>query len=186
MRIAIVRNALFVLLLTPLAAQATTLIHQDTRALVRGSSDVVVGRVVSTTSRWSEGRRHIVTEVTVEVAQSLKGERTRLTLVQLGGELDGMRYSVPGSPTFQTGEEALLFVWRDARGNAQVNGMAQGKFEIRRDAATGEALIQRATPGLAIDNLRTLRPLRADRVAPPLTLRRMLGEIRTILAEDGR
>jgi hypothetical protein len=165
---------------------ATTLLHQDTRALVRGSSDIVVGKVVSTRARLDEHGRHIVTDVAIEVTQSLKGETQRLTLVQLGGELYGMRYDVPGSPRFVPGEEALVFAWRDRRGRAQVNGMAQGKFEIRRDAVTGERTIQRSLPGLAVGDLRTLRALRTGEAAPALPLRRMLGDIQRILEEAGR
>ena len=48
-------------------AHATTVIHQDTRALVRGSSDIVVGRVASARSFFDVQRKHIFTEVTFEV-----------------------------------------------------------------------------------------------------------------------
>ena len=170
----------------PVPLHATTVIHQDTRALVRGSSDIVVGRVEGTRAFFDVQRKHIFTEVTVEVTRSLKGERGRLTLVQLGGELNGMRTEVAGSPVFAAGEEALLFVWRDARGRAQVNGLAQGKFDIEHDPTTGEALVARRAPGLAIRDARSLSPLRAGETPGKVTLRRMLGEIEATLAEAGR
>lgn len=174
------------LLLASVPSGATTMIQQDTRELVRGSQDIVVGNVVSTRARLDDSGRRIVTEVVVEVTQSLKGEKQHLTLVQLGGELYGMRYTVPGAPLFRSGEEALIFVWRDAHGQAQVNGLAQGKFEIQRDPATGERLIQRNAPGFAVKDVRTLHPLAAGESAPQLPLRRMIGEIERILEEDGR
>src|SRR5690349_19655818 len=113
------RAPLFLLLLAPVTGRATTLLHQATRGLVRGSSDIVVGKVLSTRSRLDESRRHLGTEVSFEVSQSLKGASGVVTLVQLGGDLGGMHYEVPGSPVFRPDEEALLFLWRDAHGQAQ-------------------------------------------------------------------
>lgn len=174
------------LLLIAGGSRATTLVREDTRALVRGSSDIVVGSVAAVRSRLDESGRRIVTEIAFDVTRSLKGERRRLTLVQLGGELYGMRYAVPGSPVFRPGEEALLFVWRDRAGRAQVNGLGQGKFDIRRDPATGEALIQRGLPELAIADLRTLRAPRKGEAPPRISLRRMIAEIEKVLAERSR
>ena len=177
---------LLLLLLAP-SARATTSVRLDTRGLVHGSSDIVVGRVAATRCLWDEGRRHIFTEVEIEVSRSLKGEPgERITLRQLGGELDGMRYTVPGAPLFRPGEEALLFVWRDRDGQAQVNGLGQGKFDVRRDPETGEALIQRRLPGLEIRDPRTLAQVRAGEAPADIPLGRMLNEIERILQEDGR
>ena len=165
---------------------ATTSIHVDTRELVESSSDIVVGTIESTFCRWDETHTRIVTEVSVRVSRSLKGESQRLTLVQLGGDLDGMRYTIPGSPAFRPGEEALLFVWRDRQGRAQVNALAQGKFDIRQDPATGEKLVQRGLPGLAIHDARTLGLIPTGRVAPRITLGGMLKEVERVLKEEGR
>jgi hypothetical protein len=165
---------------------ATTLIRQDTRALVRTSSDIVVGRVASVRSHWDDSHRHIVTDVEIEVSQSLKGAEGRLTLTQLGGEVDGARLFVPGCPTFKRGEEALLFVWRDARGRAQLNGLGQGKFEIRRDPLTQERSVARLLPGLEFGDTRSLRPPRSGEAPQPVSLQLMLNEIRRVMAEGDR
>ena len=179
-------TALAVILMAPLAG-ASQVLHQTLRDLTLGSSDIVVGEVEGARARWDDSHRKIVTEITVRVSESLKGAPAeRLTLTQLGGDLDGFRYSVPGSPMFRPGEEALLFVWRDAKGRAQVNGLAQGKFDITTDAATGERTLQRALEGLRVREARTLSLVKAGEQAPQLKLGDMLGEIRTILAEGGR
>lgn len=168
-------------------ASATQVLHQTLRDLTLGSSDVVIGRVEETRTHWNESHTKIVTDVTVSVSESLKGAGGNvLTLTQLGGDLDGFRYSVPGSPLFRQGEEALLFVWRDARGRAQVNGLAQGKFEITTDPATGEKTIQRALEGLRVRDARTLSLVREGEPAPGLRLGDLLGEIRAIITEGGR
>ena len=179
-------TCLAVALCTAWPALATTLITQDTNGLVRGSSDIVVGRVATVWAHWDDSHQHIVTDVVIDVSESLKGANQRLVLTQLGGEVDGYRLTVPGCPTFKPGEEALLFVWRDARGKAQLNGLGQGKFEIRSDARTQERYLVRSLPGMGFADARTLRPLSAGEKAPRTTLKQMLGVIRADLAKSDR
>ena len=121
------------------------------------------------------------------MSESLKGAPgERLALTQLGGDLDGFRYAVPGSPLFRTGEEALLFVWRDPQGRAQVNALAQGKFDITTDPATGAKTVQRDVGGTQVRDVRALSLVRPGERAPRLPLVEMVGEIRRILEEGGR
>ena len=168
------------------ASLATTVVHMDTRALVQRSHDIVIGTVEGSRSYWNADHTRILTEVTVNVSESLKGEGPgRLVLTQLGGELDGMRYHIEGSPRFARGEEALLFVWRDPQGRAQVNGLAQGKFEIGRDAG-GTRVVQRATPGLAFRDPQSLRALPEGTAPARVTLDDMKREIASVLKEGGR
>ena len=171
------------------AASATTMRHLETRDLTLGSSEIVIGTVVGTRSYWSEDRRRIFTDVDVQVSRSLKGEASgRLTLVQLGGEVDGVRYSIPGGPLFRSGEEALLFVWRDTRGRPQVNGLAQGKFDIERDPANGKATVQRTVAGFAVRDARRLESAAPGQPAPRLPLDDLVREIQRTLSskEAGR
>lgn len=164
-------------------ARATTVVPMETRALVARSHEIVIGEVTAVTPRWNESRTRIVTDVRVRVTEALKGEAgPELVLTQVGGEVDGFRYTVDGAPSFRPGEEALLFAWRDRAGLAQVTGLAQGKFDIRRDPATGERTLRRALPGLVSRD-----PLLA-RAAPgggrqALKLDDMVREIRRVLAE---
>lgn len=167
------------------AAFATTMRRLETRELTIGSSDIVVGTVESTRSRWSDDRKRIFTDVEVRVARSLKGGAAqRITLTQLGGEVDGVRYSIPGGPLFRPGEEALLFVWRDSRGRPQVNGLAQGKFDIERDATTGKATVQRMVPGFAVKDARRLTAVEGSQPAPRLALDDLVREIQKALNEE--
>ncbi len=167
------------------ATWATTLQHVDTRDLTLGSSDIVIGVVENSRSYWNDARTRIFTDVTLRVDQTLKGPAaSRITLTQLGGEVDGARYSIPGCPAFHPGEEALFFLWRDPRGRAQVNGLAQGKFDIRRDPVTGERLIQRVVPGFAVGDVRMLRAHAAGEPRPRLRLDDLVREIRRTLDEE--
>jgi hypothetical protein len=175
-------------LLLPAAALATSLVHLDTRALTLESPEIVIGEVERVRSYWNASRTKILTDVEVRVTRALKGGAAdRLTLTQLGGVVDGARYTVPGCPVFEPGEEALLFVWRDPAGRAQVNGLAQGKFDIRRDRASGERFVQRAIPGFGVRDLKTLRAVPAGQPLPRLPLDDLVREItRTLALEDQR
>jgi hypothetical protein len=185
MRVARVLILAAILATTSSHARATEMIHLDTRALVLGSNDIVVGQVERVEPHWNAAHTRIFTDVRVRVTQSLKGASDVITLTQLGGEVGNVRYTVPGCPAFAPGEEALLFVWRDARGVAQVNGLAQGKFDIRRDAA-GAATVQRSAPGLAVRDVRQLRLVPQGMKAPGIRLDDMVAEIRRVLTEGGR
>ena len=179
--------AALVLLLAAWPAAATQVVHFDTRALVRGSSDIVIGEIAGTRSYWNDRHTKILTEVSVRISETLKGTPAQtIALVELGGEVDGMRYNVPGCPVFRSGEQALLFVWRDRAGRPQVNALAQGKFEIRRDPATGRSVVQRSLPGLAMTDARSLRAVPSGEPAPRIPLDDMKREIQSVLAEDGR
>jgi hypothetical protein len=167
----------------PTALCATTLAHLDTHALVGQSHAIVIGRVAGTRAHWNETHTRIVTDVDVDVSQSLKGAAaSRVTLTQLGGEVDGVRVSVAGCAAFRPGEEALLFVWHDAHGHSQLTGLAQGKFEIERDARTGEAYVQRTAPGFAVREVQRLSAVPSGVRAPRLKLAELVSEIRGELA----
>jgi hypothetical protein len=164
---------------------ATTMRRLDTRDLTLGSQDIVIGTVETVRPYWGARHDKIFTEVTVRVARSIKGAAVeRLSLVQLGGEVDGVRYTVPGCAAFRPGEEALLFVWRDRRGQAQVNGLAQGKFDIERDATTGEARVQRRAPGMAVRDVRSLSALPEGVASPTLRLDDLVREIQRTLGTE--
>lgn len=166
---------------------ATSLVPQTTRDLVGGSSDIVIGTVAATRSYWNPAHTHIYTVVSFDVSESLAGAPVgQLTLTQFGGELDGMRVTVPGGPLFLPGQESLLFVWRDSQGHAQVNGLAMGKFDVRRDVETGERLVQRTIPGLAVRDIRSLRTLTVGELKPRLRLDDLVREIRHDLEGRGR
>ena len=178
--------ALLALALAAAPARATEVQHLDTAQLTRTSSDILVGKVQGVQSRWNTAHTKIFTDITVQVTDALKGANTpNVSFTQLGGTVGDLRYEVEGCPAFVNGEEALLFLWRDSRGVAQLNGLGQGKFEITRDAQ-GRRMVQRGAMGLAIQEARRLSLVPAGRLAPPIPLDDLIREIRANLAEGGR
>ena len=91
-------------------AQATTMIALDLQQLVGHSNEIVVGKVLTKKSRWTENGK-IVTEITIQVSESYKGSCQPGELVyiyQLGGSVDGVGMKIAGSTNFLVSEEYLL------------------------------------------------------------------------------
>jgi hypothetical protein len=162
---------------------ATQVVRLDTPALVRGSSDIVIGSVESTASRWNAARTHIVTDVTLRVDEALKGAPgATVTLTQMGGDVAGLHLEVDGSPVFRRGERSVFFLWRDSHGRAQVNGLAQGKFDIERDPATGRASVRRDLGALALRDPATSKLARPRAGVEHMSLDDFKADIRRALA----
>ncbi len=130
-----VRLVVGVLLVAPVLATATTLLALDLPALTRASGTVVRGRVVSTQARWTADHSRIITDTTLEVAETLKGAPAKTVVVmQPGGEVGDVGQHVEGVARFQKDEEVVVFL--EARGTERftLSGMAQGRFKVERAA----------------------------------------------------
>lgn len=120
-----------------------TVLAGDTRAagvtplavelLTAKATWVVRGRVESLeATRGSDGR--MTTRVEVPVAEVWKGTPTnRIGVVLAGGILGNRRVSVIGQAAFRVGEEVVLFLVPNERGEGVIVELAQGKFAIQRD-----------------------------------------------------
>ncbi|HET7826749.1 MAG TPA: hypothetical protein VFK90_15545 [Anaeromyxobacter sp.] len=110
-------------------AAAATFVVPSVEEMARSSDAVVRGRVVAIASRRDAGGR-IVTDVDVAVASAWRGAAgPAVRLVVPGGRAGGLALRVDGAPTFEPGEEVVLFLTRAAAG-WRVNGHALGKFRV--------------------------------------------------------
>lgn len=119
----------------PWTASATTLVKMDVPALARAADAVVRCKVVGTSSRWSRDGRRILTDVRLQVLETIAGEGGGdLVVVQPGGVVGDIGQKVDGLAAFEPGEEAVLFLER--RGPVHgVVGMAQGKWRVEEGGA---------------------------------------------------
>ena len=151
-----VRTIFFLTLLTAGTALASTAVRLDTPALTAAATDVVDGNVVSSSSVWTADHRRIVTHVVIEVRDTWKGAaHGRVTVVQPGGERDGIGQRVSGVAPLQLGERVVLFLERSGPYH-RVVGLAQGVYwvvpvegstELRAVPAALEGLELVAPPG---------------------------------------
>ncbi len=168
------------------SAFATTLRPVDLRQIIAMSSDVVVGRVEEVHSRWTSDRALIMTEVTVAVIERMKGSgRVRTVVRTIGGEVDGVRMTVDGAPIFHRGDEAVLFLRRNADGSTVVSGLSQGKFDVRFDPATGLRYVQRPAD-LRFQDARTLKGAQTPLAARGVLLSEFLTTVGDMVEAEAR
>jgi hypothetical protein len=144
--------ALLILGLFCLPAFGTLLRPLSVETLADLSDVVARGRVDSVEVVWNDSATMPVTRVVVEVLETLEGNAggRRLIVTVPGGERDGVALDYGGRPRFSPGEEVVLFLQRrGGRGFIPV-GLAQGRLEVHREAATGRALLRRDLAGAVL------------------------------------
>jgi len=135
-------------------ALASTAVRLDASSLTAAATDVVDGNVISSSPVWTADHRRIVTHVVVEVRDTWKGGAGgRITVVQPGGELDGIGQRVSGVASLQPGERVVLFLERSGPYH-RVVGLAQGVYRVVPVAGSNEL---RAVPA-ALDGLELVSP----------------------------
>lgn len=123
-------------LLAGAPAAAAVAVPATVERLAREADAVVQGRVERLESRWASDGRHIHTLVTLRTGRVLRGAAgERVVLRVAGGEVGDVGQRVDAAPAFEEGEEAVVFLRREARGTYLVHGMAQGKFRVERGQA---------------------------------------------------
>jgi hypothetical protein len=159
-------------------ATATSLLYQDVPALTQSSDAVVQGTVKKTESRWSGDHKRIVTEVSIEVSEFLKGKGSKTVMVlQPGGEVGGIGQRVSGLASFAEGEEVLLFLERQGAEKYRVSGMAQGKYRVERSSdKTAAFAVPEATGDAMVIDPQTREPVQVDR--QPVDLAALKAKVR--------
>jgi hypothetical protein len=152
------------LLLAAAPAASTTFVETTVEEAARASEAVVRGRVLTTESRVTvEGR--IVTDVEISVADAWKGAPgATVQVVVPGGQAGALALKVDAAPTFEPGEEVVVFLVR--RGNAwRVSGHALGKYRVVGDEARpsldGAKIVPRSLPA----GERAVGPMRVEELA---------------------
>ena len=124
------------------AVHATVLVPIEFRELVASAPVIVHGRVVGVRSDWIESRRSIETFVTIEASEYLKGDLgERVTIRVPGGQLGRYRTVFVGAPSFQEGDEVVLFLRTADQGTPWIVGLSQGAFRVAVDPASGRHIL---------------------------------------------
>jgi hypothetical protein len=111
--------------------------------LAKKAEVVVLGKVTDVRSEWNSERTRIITKVSLDVDQYLKGETAGRTMVitHPGGEVGGVGELYSHTPSFAKGEEVFLFVKKDSKNNLSIAGGKEGKFKVTKDELTGERMV---------------------------------------------
>jgi hypothetical protein len=158
-RIRIVISLLPALLILP-AIRATTLVRLSLDRLAAESDAVARVRCVRAESRWENGS--IWTVTTFNVVEVLKGRLPGEIEVRLpGGRVGHLTATVDGTPKFNPGNDAVVFLQRSSAGGFTVAGWVEGSFRIVRDPRNGSETVTQDSSVFAIFDLST-RAFRAE------------------------
>jgi hypothetical protein len=131
-------------LITAASVHATTVIPPTFDQLVERAEHIIEGTVTDVSSHWvgEGGQRHIVSYVTVQVDEALKGGAgTTYTLRMLGGTVGDTTMGVSDSPTFKVGERNILFVENNGTQFIPLVGIMYGRYRVQQDAARGSDVV---------------------------------------------
>jgi hypothetical protein len=155
----IILSLLSALLFLP-AIRATTLVRLSLDQLAAGSDAVARVRFLRAESRWENGS--IWTVTTFDVVENLKGQLPGQIEVHLpGGRVGHLTSTVEGTPKFNPGSEAVVFLQRSLAGGFTVAGWVEGSFRISRDLRTGNETVTQDSSAIAVFDTAT-RAFRAE------------------------
>jgi len=130
------------LLLLAGSVGATTLLYQNFDNLVSKAETIVIGTVQKTESHNGSGKK-IFTFLTLTDIEVILGNNYKKTLVLRlnGGEVDGNKMTVTGSPIFRSNDRVLLFLRGNGKNVVPVVGWTQGVFRIKNDPVTQQDIV---------------------------------------------
>ena len=130
------------LILVPVAANATIARAMKFDDKVANAATIIVGTCVSQRSEWDPARNWILTYSTFRIEKTLKGNPAQeITIVTPGGTVDGITQEIIGVPRFHQGEEHALFV-RNSQAGPTVLYLEQGAYKVVHER--GERFLQPA------------------------------------------
>jgi hypothetical protein len=143
--------ALFAIAVAAAAARATVYAPMDDATLTGASAAIVTGTVTASAARKIDDR--IVTETTVIVDRTYKGDVGMTVVVTTpGGMVDDEGVVIYGAPTFDVGDEVLLYLQPGPQGDVRTTGLALGAYRLVT-SADGTVVATHAVP------MRETRPL---------------------------
>lgn len=180
--------AILALVLAPGIALSATVLKLDNNQMTARATTIVYGSVEGLTAGQSPNSRLIYTEVKLRVKETWKGKAgASYSFRHPGGVLNGRGMMIAGAARFKLGEEVVLFV-DDAdpkTGCAFTIGLAQGKFTVERDPATGQKRVHRALTALDFVDGKTLQPTSAPKPDTKLSLADLRAQIRSAVSKLG-
>jgi len=126
------------------ASQATTVIAPTFDELVDQAEVIFQGNVTDVKSMWAGegGQRHIISYVTFQIEDSLKGNAGQsYTIRMLGGTVDGETMEVSDGPKFAVGDKDILFVQNNGSQFIPLVGIMHGRFHVQHDQSGRDSVL---------------------------------------------
>jgi hypothetical protein len=130
-------------------ADGSVVRRMNVEDLTRTCAVAVEGSVVERTVRMESGR--IWTKYSVRVTSKLVGSAADDVSVHVpGGRIGNLSQHVHGTASMKTGEQVVLFLWKDSGERLQVLGQSQGAFHVERDAKSGRLVCRNRVDDLVL------------------------------------
>lgn len=132
-------------LLVPSVGRGSTVLALPEGDLARRVDSIVFGRVLATRTLVSVTSAHMATEAELQVYVTVKGGTAPGDVIRVqvpGGEANGIRQVVPGSPELRAGQMFVAFLSRHESTVYTPWGMGYGLLPVRPDA-TGALVVAR-------------------------------------------
>ena len=169
-----------VFLIAPGPSTALTVLPATFEELVRESTAVVYGTVISVRGAWTVDRRTIESVVTLNAVEHFKGTDTDVTTFSVpGGEASGRILIIPGAPTFRPGDSVVVFLRGQAPSMPSPVGLSLGVYRVAPSPRDG-ALMVLPTPVHAVETAAAVTRGSASRA--PRTLSRFAADVRAVSA----
>jgi len=120
------------------SVRATTVIPPSFDQLVSDAEFIFEGTVTDVRSQWTGAgtERHIMTQVTFQIEDAIKGAPGKSYIVQMvGGTVEGETLEVADAPRFKVGDRDILFVENNGTQFIPLVGIMHGRFHVQTDAA---------------------------------------------------
>lgn len=115
MKRAILFGCLALAVVSAVPTDASTFLNMSPREMLLESDAVVVGRVLSVDSFWNAEHTMIVTEVSLEIRETVVGAAPAsvVKIRTYGGQVESYRIEAHGFPTFAVEDRVLVFLRHD-------------------------------------------------------------------------
>ena len=157
---------------------ATAMVPLSIRELTAQADWVARGIVAAKSSRRDPGG-HIASQVNLDVIEMWKGQPPsgRLALAVASGVLGEQEVRAEHEPEYVPGEEVVVFLKLNQRGQGVTIGLAQGKFCVWYDARTGRPFVHNPFHGRAAIATSPASRDANDGVLPLVELKRQVLEV---------
>jgi len=131
---------------------ATAVIPSDDELII-GARAIITARVLRNATQLDPATGEVFTYTTLRVNSVLKGDLPypNVVIKEEGGVAGGRETTVPGTPSFSTGEQVLLYLDTRPDGSLRVHQMFLGRFSILKDSASGRMVVERGIPVDQVD-----------------------------------
>jgi hypothetical protein len=161
---------------------ATVIVPADLNELATAARAIVYARITDVQPLVSDDRLRVESLVTAEAIGYVKGNMGRsITFRVPGGTVGAYKTMMVGAPTFEAGEEVILFFGGGLAAPPYLVGFSQGVYRVRVDERTGIRMVIPAPAILTGTDVAIKRGTRA-----PVPLDRFTEQVRAAIASGSR